>query len=187
MADLGTTRRPGTMEMYETALRRFGDWLGHVDPAVRSVADVRRPHIEAYKQALTDMKIGDYTSALRPSGLGPRRGRPMGRTYQARCLSCVRVLFDMIEVLEYPERPGRQLFIRGDVAGRDHELPRFIPDPQWHRILEVVERLTPELVTKHRLPLPYERTRAILAVLLECGLRGRVVPARHRVCARGPG
>jgi integrase len=171
MADLGTTRRPGTMEMYETALRRFGDWLGHVDPAVRSVADVRRSHIEAYKQALMDMKIGDYTSALRPSGLGPRRGRPMGGSYRARCLSCVRVMFGMIEVLEYPERPGRQLFIRGDVARRDHELPRFILDPHWHRILEVVEGLTPELVTEHRLPLPYERARAILAVLLECGLR----------------
>ena len=188
MADLGTTRRPGTMEMYETALRRFGDWLGHVDPAVRSVADVRRRHIEAYKQALTEMKIGDYTSALPAKRPRPRRGRLMGRSHQARCLSCVRVLFDMIEVLEYPERPGRQLFIRGDVARRDHELPRFIPDPQWHRILEVVEGLTPELVIEHRLPLPYERTRAILAVLLECGLRaGELCRLRHRVRARGPG
>jgi len=164
-------RRPGTVNVYETILRRFGDWLGNHDPTVRSVADVRRQHIEAYKQAVAEMKIGDHISALRPSRLGDKRGQPISRNHQIRCISCVRAFFEMIETLEYPERPGRRLFIRGNIASRDHELPRFIPDAEWHRFVSTAQTLTPELVEQHRLPRPYERSRAILAVLLECGLR----------------
>src|SRR6266849_4844886 len=88
-----------------------------------------------------------------------------------RCLSCVRAFFEMIDTLEYPERPNRRLFIRGDLSARDHELPRFIPDAEWHRIVDTVRTLTPELVNHYRLPQPYERSKAILTVLLECGLR----------------
>jgi site-specific recombinase XerD len=77
----------------------------------------------------------------------------------------------MIDTLEYPERPGRRLFIRGDIGPRDHELPRFIPDAEWHRFVDTARTLTPDFVRQHRLPMPYERTTAILAVLLECGLR----------------
>ena len=171
LSDLRTMRRPGTVNVYETILRRFGDWLGNHDPTVRSVADVRRQHIEAYKQAVAEMKIGDHISALRPSRLGDKRGQPISRNHQIRCISCVRAFFEMIETLEYPERPGRRLFIRGNIASRDHELPRFIPDAEWHRFVSTAQTLTPELVEQHRLPRPYERSRAILAVLLECGLR----------------
>lgn len=171
LADLRATRRAGTVEIYELMLRRFGDWLGHHDPTVRSVADVRRPHIEAYKRAVAGMKSGDYTSALRPSHLGAKRGAPFSTAYRIRCISCVRTFFAIIDALEYPERPGRQLFIRGDVGRPDDTAPRFIPDPAWHGFLAAAMSLTPEMVTEHRLPLPYERTAAVLAVLLECGLR----------------
>jgi len=130
LADLRTMRRPETVNTYETILRRFGDWLGHHDPTVRSVADVPRQHIEAYKQALAEMKIGDYTSPLRPSHLGEKRGQPISRNHQIRCISCVRTFFEMIDTLEYAERPGRRLFIRGDIGRADQELPRFIPDAE---------------------------------------------------------
>jgi integrase len=159
------------VNVYESILRRFGDWLGHADPTVCSVADVRRPHIEAYKQAVAAMKIGDYTSALRPSHFGRRRGQPLSRSHQIRCISCVRTFFEMIEALEYPGRPGRPLLVRGAVGRADHELSRFIPDADWNRFVEAARDLTPEQVEEHRLPPPYERTRAMLAVLLECGLR----------------
>ncbi len=171
LADLRSMRRPGTVDAYETILRRFGDWLGNHDPTVRSVADVRRQHIEAYKQAVAEMKIGDHISALRPSRLGEKRGQPISRNHQIRCISCIRAFFEMIETIEYAERTGRRLFIRGDIAPRDHELPRFIPDAQWHRFVDTARTLTSELVKQHGLPLPYERSRAILTVLLECGLR----------------
>jgi integrase len=171
LTDLRTMRRPGTVDVYETILRRFGDWLGKHDPTVRSVAGVRRQHIEAYKQAVAEMKIGDHISSLRSGNLGDKRGQPISRNHQMRCIACVRAFFEIIDTLEYQERPSRRLFIRGDIGARDHELPRFIPDAEWHRFVDTARTLTPELVKHYGLPLPYERSKAILTVLLECGLR----------------
>jgi hypothetical protein len=85
LTDLRTMRAPGTVDVYETILRRFGDWLGEHDPKVRSVSEVRRQHIEAYKQALTGMKIGDHISSLRSGNLGDKRGEPISRNHQMRC------------------------------------------------------------------------------------------------------
>jgi integrase len=169
--DLASTRRPGTVSTYVAVLRRFGDWLGQFDPEVRSVADVRRRHIEAYKRAVLEMKVGDHANPETLGSAGKRAGKPFSAAWQARCISCVKAFFDMIEVLEYPERPGRQLFTRGDIKRVDDEVPRFIPDSEWHRLVTAVERLNPRVVAEQRLPLPYERTRAVLGVLLETGLR----------------
>lgn len=171
LADLAATRRPRTVATYQAVLRRFGDWLGAFDPAVQSVADVRRRHIEAYKQAVARMRVGEHATPQQAAHLGGRLGAPLSPAFQARCVSCVKAFFDTLEVLEYPERPGRALFVRGDVRRVDEQLPRFIADDHWHRIVAAAEQLTPRAVAARRLPLPFERTKAILAVLLECGLR----------------
>lgn len=171
LADFGATRRPETIATYQAVLRRFGDWLAEFDPSVTSVADVRRPHIEAYKQAVIGMRVGDYVSPAGKLQAGGHLGRPFSTSFQARCLSCVRTFFAVIDALEYPERPGRQLFLRGDLIPIDEQVPRFIPDDQWQRFIAAVEALTSAVVAKKRLPGPYERTRAILGVLLEAGLR----------------
>jgi integrase len=170
LADLGTVRSPGTVESYRVALRRFGDWLGESDPSVRSVAEVRRRHIEDYKRALETMRCGDYTNANAAIHIA-HLGEPLSPAHKVRALSCLRAFFERIEVLEYPERPGRPLFVRGDVRALDRETPRFIPDADWHRIVDAVERLTPEQAERHRLLQPFARARAVLAVLLEGALR----------------
>ena len=171
LADFATTRRPGTVDTYHGALRRFGDWLGEFDPTVASVAEVRWSHIEAYKQAVVAMRVGDYATPASLSHAGPRLGQLFSPAFRQRCISCLKTFFEVIDALEYPERPGRQLFLRGDVARLDEALPRFIPDDHWHRFVAAAEGLTPELASALRLPLPFERTRAILGVLLESGLR----------------
>jgi integrase len=53
----------------------------------------------------------------------------------------------------------------------DQVAPHFISEADWHRIVEAVEGLTPEQTAQHRLLQPFERTRAILAILLEGALR----------------
>src|SRR6266852_5330518 len=145
-----------TCQRFLTDLRTMR--AGHCGRLRDYPAEVRRQHIEAYKQALTGMKIGDHISSLRSGNLGGKRGEPISRNHQMRCLSCVRAFFEMIDTLDYPERPNRRLFIRGVLGARDHELPRFIPDAEWHRIVDTVRTLTPELVKHHRLPQPYERS-----------------------------
>ena len=95
----------------------------------------------------------------------------LSKWHQVRTLSCVRSFCEQIDVLEYPERPHRKLWIRGDTQRVDHELPRTIPDQDWHRLGAVQQRLTPEQVHAARFPPPFERVQAVLAVLFESGLR----------------
>ena len=105
--DLRSTRRPGTVQTYVSVLRRFGDWLGEFDAGVSSVAAVRRHHIEAYKQMVAKSTVGEYGTPATCVHAGKRLGQPLSRAHQVRCLSCIKTFFEMIEVLEYPERPGR--------------------------------------------------------------------------------
>ncbi len=170
LADLVTVRRPGTVGSYKVALRRFGDWLGTYDPAITSVAEVRRRHIEAYKQAVMRMRCGDHTNVGAEFQV-VNLGEPLSQSQQVRSISCVKSFFERIDALEYPERPNRTLFVRGDVARVDEQLPRHIPDLDWRKLVEAVQRLTPESIATHHFPLPAERTHAMLAILLECGLR----------------
>lgn len=168
--DMKTIRAPGTVNSYRVSLRRFGDWLGEYAPSLQSVAELRRTHIEAYKRAVKEMRCGDYTNVgqeFRTVNVG----EPLSRAHQVRALSCVRVLCEHIDALEYPERPGRKLWVRGDTPRLDEELPRAIPDADWRLLVDTVERLTLDLAAEYKLPQPFERLRAIFAVLFECGLR----------------
>ena len=84
------------METYVAALRRFGDWLGASYPEVTSVADVRRHHIESYKQAVVQMNVGDYANSPTRFGWENRQKTPLSAYHRIRCISCVKAFFDMI-------------------------------------------------------------------------------------------
>ncbi len=185
LADLQTVRAPGTVQSYRVSLRRFGDWLGEYDPSVKSIADLRRTHIEAYKRAVKDMRCGDYTNVGQEFRT-VNFGEPLSKSHQLRALSCVRSFCEQIDVLDYPERPPRKLWIRGDTLRIDQELPRTIPDQDWHRLGAVRESLTLKQVTAERFPPPFERVQAVLAVLFESGLRaGELLSSRYRMPAGG--
>lgn len=169
LADLKTIRAPATVNTYRVCLRRFGDWLAEYDPLLQSVADLRRAHIEAYKQAVKQMRCGDYTN-LGHEFRTVNFGEPLSAFHRLRALSCVRRFCEHIDALEYPERPGRKLWIRGDTPRVDEQLPRMIADDEWHRLSDAAQRLTPEQAAAHKLA-PFERVRAVFAVLFESGLR----------------
>lgn len=170
LADLRTVRAPATVTGYRVTLRRFGDWLGEHDPLVQSVADLRRTHIEAFKRAVKEMRCGDYTNAGHEFHT-VNFGQPVSKWHQLRTLSCVRNFCEQIDILDYPERPRRKLWIHGDTPRVDHELPRTIPDRDWQRLNDAQQRLTPEQATMQRFPPPFERMQAVFAVLFESGLR----------------
>lgn len=170
LSDFRTVRAAATIQTYRVALRRFGDWLGEYDPSIKSIADLRRTHIEAFKRAVKDMRCGDYTNAGREFHMS-NFGQPVSRWHQVRMLSCVRTFCEQIDTLDYPERPRRKLWIRGDTPRVDLELPRAIPDKDWHRLSAIQENLTFEQVNAARFPPPFERVQAVLAVLFESGLR----------------
>lgn len=173
LSDMSTVREPSTIRGYRCALRRFGDWLAERYPEVESVADVRREHIEAFKTAVAKMRCGEYTVPADDDGPPTMRfGEPLARQTRVSTLGNVRAFFSHIEVLEYPERPGRTLWIRGDLMPMDEQLPRAIPEDDWRRLTDLAERLTPELAEEYGFTEPFERTRAVFAILFECALRG---------------
>lgn len=170
LADMLTIRAPGTVNTYRVSLRRFGDWLGETFPELESIKDLRRTHIEAFKRAVKEMRCGDYTNVgaeFRTINYGDL----LSSHHRIRTLSCVRSFCERIDALEYPERPNRQLWIRGDTPRVDEQLPRAIPDTDWQRLLTALNQLTAQSAAGHRLPEPFERTRAVFAVLFESGLR----------------
>ena len=170
LADMLTIRAAGTVNTYRVSLRRFGDWLGEYYPELESIRELRRTHIEAFKRAVKEMRCGDYTN-IGEEFRTVNYGEPLSQYHRLRTLSCVRSFCDRIDALEYEERPNRQLWIRGDTPRVDEQLPRAIPDADWQRLLTAVNQLTAEQAVGHRLPEPFERTRAIFAVLFESGLR----------------
>lgn len=170
LADMLTIRAAGTVNTYRVSLRRFGDWLGECFRELESIKELRRTHIEAFKRAVKEMRCGDYTN-IGTEFRTVNYGEPLSQYHRLRTLSCVRSFCDRIDALEYEERPNRQLWIRGDTPRVDEQLPRAIPDTDWQKLLTAVNQLTAELAAEHRLPEPFERTRAIFAVLFESGLR----------------
>ncbi len=167
--DIASIYRPNTWGRYRIALRRFGDWLGNHYPDVTCMSQIRRKHIEAYKQALAHMKCGEYTSP-RHGNRTQNRGQPLSKATQRSLLSNLRSFFQRIELLEYPERPSRKLWQSADLPRLDDPLLRFIPDEDWHRILDAAEHLDPATIRNGRYPLTY--LKAVATLLLECGMRG---------------
>lgn len=170
LADMLTIRAAGTVNTYRVSLRRFGDWLGEYYPELESIKELRRTHIEAFKRAVKEMRCGDYTN-IGEEFRTVNYGEPLSQYHRLRTLSCVRSFCERIDALEYEERPNRQLWIRGDTPRVDEKLPRAIPEADWQRLLTAAGGLTAEQAVEHRLPEPFERTRAIFAVLFESGLR----------------
>lgn len=116
------------------------------------------------------MRCGDYTNAGHEFHT-VNFGEPLSKSHQLRTLSWVRTFCEQIDVLDYPESPRRKLWIRGDTMRIDEQLPRTISDKDWHRLGAIQENLTFEQVNAAGFPPPFERVRAVLAVVFESGLR----------------
>lgn len=170
LADIKPVRVPASVTTYRVGIRRFGDWLGLHHPDVKLLADLRREHIEAYKRAVMEMRCGDHVSFGNESRTA-NFGELLSRAHQIRMLSCVKVFCEHAETLEYSDRPARKLWMRGDMPQEIKELPRSIPEADWRLLSEAFESLTPETAEECGMTVPFERTRAILAVLFESGLR----------------
>ena len=170
LADIKPIRVQESVITYRVGLRRFGDWLGQHYPDVKLLTDLRREHIEAYKRAVTEMRCGDHVS-LGNEARTANFGEILSRAHQIRMLSCVKVFCEHADALEYSDRPARKLWMRGDMPQEIKELPRSIPEADWRLLSEAFENLTPETAEEYRMPPPFERTRAIFAVLFESGLR----------------
>lgn len=167
--DIAPLYRPNSWVRYRLALRRFGDWLGERFPEVICLSQIRREHIEAYKHALASMRKDEHAI---PRGRS-KKSKPdaaLGRASQRQLLSNLRAFFQRLEVLEYPERPSTKLWASDDLPPEDEPLPRFIPDEDWHRLLDTIEHLDRLTIRHGHYPLTY--LKSLTTLLFGCGMRG---------------
>ena len=118
---LRLTRRPGTVENEDEALREFGCFLAREHPAVTSAAQVGRGHVEAYKRWLGE----------RPS----RYGGQLHRHTIRRQLNSVQLCFQRLIEWGAEDAPPRAPIFPSDLPIKDTALPRFLDDAAAAKLL----------------------------------------------------
>jgi len=122
IAQVRLSLRPATMVRIEGVLREFAGWIAVHAPDVGAVADLRRPHIEAYKLHL----------AARPSARGGR----LSTLSLAEHLGTLRTCFERLTEWDGQDVPARVLVFSGDLPLRDDPLPRFLDDAAFTKLLQ---------------------------------------------------
>jgi integrase len=121
VAQIALSLRPSTVSDAERGLRELGLFLAENAPEVIGVADLRRPHIEAYKTWL----------AARPAFGGGTLDRS---TIHGR-LTMLRCFFERVAEWGYEDAPLRPLIFHGDLPILDQPLPRFLDDASATKLL----------------------------------------------------
>ena len=131
--------RPGTVRVERFRLHQFFSWLAGTMPEVTAVNQVKRSHIEAFKE---------YLRWVPPN---PRFHRPPGATLapSTRCkvLAAVYYFYQRLTEWQWPEAPDRPLMFYQDLPSQDQPLPRFLGEVEAARFLEAA-RSHPDLFTR---------------------------------------
>ena len=120
---LALTQRPATTIRNEAGLRELATFLLTQAPTVLCVADIRRPHIEAYKSWL----------AARP--LHHRAGTMQRASIKNR-LTAIRLFFTRLLEWGGDDAPIGPLLFAGDIPIADRPLPRFLDDAAAAKLLQ---------------------------------------------------
>ena len=119
----GLVQRPATVTRNESALRELGCFLAEHAPEVACIADIRRPHLEAYKTwlAARPLKRGEGT---------------LDRASIRNRISALRGFFDRLLEWGHDDAPAAPLLFAGDLPITDRPLPRFLDDAAAARLLQ---------------------------------------------------
>jgi len=117
---LAISMRPATVDVADNTLRCFAGFLVDAFPGVAGFADVRRPHVEAFKLF--------FAAHLTVKGVPPARN-----TIRQR-FGMLRTFFDRIIEWDWPDAPQRIPIFSVDVPIADDPLPRFLDDAQAARL-----------------------------------------------------
>ena len=146
LTQLTVSMRPGSVALIDTTLRHLAVYLTGHHPTIRSVAGIRRTHIEGFKTFLTS-RVG-YRSKPGPA-----------KTTIGMRLGHLRSFFDRIIEWDYTDAPTRNPVFAGDMPIRDRPLPRFLCDADASALLRAARTL------------PAEFDRLAVEVLARTGLR----------------
>ncbi len=144
LIQLGTFLAPRSVDMASYTLCQFAGWLvANTDVSV--VAEITRTHIEDYKVWL----------AARPGVKGPN----MAKNTQRQRLRMIRIFLERLIDWDWPDAPGRNPILHGDIPPRPEPLPKFLNDQDAAKLMAAARA--------HRLP----RYRLVVEMLARTGLR----------------
>ncbi|WP_345962199.1 tyrosine-type recombinase/integrase [Streptomyces sp. BRB040] len=126
LRQMAGTLRPGTVKNAELTLREFALLVTTEDPAVTCVAQLKRRHVERYRQWLLE----------RPAA----RGGPLHRHTVRDRLSKLRGFLRRLDEWDAADRPPRQLVFDSDFPIADEPLPRFLDDAAAAKLLTAARR-----------------------------------------------
>jgi site-specific recombinase XerD len=144
LLQLTTFLAPRSVDVADSTLRQLARWLV-TDTDVAVVADIERGHIEDYKMWL----------AAQPGS----RGATLAKNTQRQRLRMIRIFLERLIEWDWPDAPGRNPILHGDIPPRPEPLPKFLNDTDAAKFMAAARA--------HRLP----RYRLVAEMLARTGLR----------------
>jgi site-specific recombinase XerD len=144
LLQLTTFLAPRSVDVADATLRQFARWL-LVTTDVRAIAEVTRTNIEDYKVWL----------AAQPGSKAPT----LAKNTQRQRLRMIRIFFERLIEWDWPDAPGRNPILHGDIPPRPEPIPKFLTDQQAAAFMAAARN--------H----PVERYRLVAQVLARTGLR----------------
>ena len=144
LVQLTTFLAPRSVEVADETLRQFTRWVTTAtDIAV--VADIERHHVENYKVWL----------AAQPG----KKGQLLAKNTQRHRLRMIRIFLERLIEWDWPDAPGRNPILHGDIPPRTEPIPKFLTDQQAAAFMAAARA--------HPVP----RYRLVAQVLARTGLR----------------
>jgi integrase len=144
LVQLTTFLAPRSVELADQTLRQLARWLVN-DTDVTLVADIERRHIEDYKVWL----------ARQPGVRGPT----LAKNTQRHRLRTIKIFLERLIEWNWPDAPGRNPILNGDISPRTEPLPKFLNDIDAAKFMAAARA--------HPLP----RYRLVAQLLARTGLR----------------
>jgi site-specific recombinase XerD len=144
LLQLTTFLAPRSVDAADATLRQLARWL-ITNSDVRTVAEIERRHFEDFKVWL----------AAQPGTKSPT----LAKNTQRQRLRMIRIFFERLIEWDWPDAPGRNPILHGDIPPRPEPLPKFLTDQQAAAFMAAAR--------SHPLP----RYRLVAQVLARTGLR----------------
>ena len=144
LLQLTTFLAPKSVDIADGTLRQLARWLT-TETDVTVINQLTRTHVEDYKVWL----------AAQPG----QKGQLLAKNTQRHRLRMIRIFLERLIEWDWPDAPGRNPILHGDIPPRSEPIPKFLTDQQAAAFMAAARN--------H----PVERYRLVAQVLARTGLR----------------
>lgn len=120
LAQVATFLAPASVAVADHALRQLAGFLSTQEPPVTTVAEVTRPHLEAFKVWLSAQ---------------PGRSGALSANARRQRLGTLRAFFERLIEWGWEDAPARNPILAGDLPSPPEPLPKFLDDRRAARLM----------------------------------------------------